>query len=414
MIMTGKILTDAGWAVPDSLRQAVVKALKAAPPDTEGVSGKDLVSPLLELADQAGQNPFDVYEYVSSLLAAFPPEASVMLLLELIASEKPVIDQAVAGFVLHPDAVLAQSAAEALAASAKRTPVQSSLIERLVRMRPWLPQTRQAHLDATIRAVRLNALPPVKFELPKVIKCYVSVCDGSGARSLFVTQRVGAHYQLASVMMKLAGVADAMVLGELSKSDMDDIVRQMKSSMRLMETNLAGITRMLGLAIADNFASGNLPPFKLVEVAESLGLGPVHPDHASPMEIITGLLADLPPEQTDPTAVATAHADILDSEFKYQWFEAGEALEDLLHPVKGSKQRVAKLMKVYLPERRLFWTRQCAISALAMRGDEKTGHSPWKQLALVGRDISSDLPLDQIPLMKQVAEISVRVFERRL
>jgi hypothetical protein len=414
MMMTGKILTDAGWAVPDSLRQAVVKALQAAPPDTEGVSGKDLVSSLLEVVDQARQNPFEVYEYVSSLLAAFPPAASVMLLLELIASKKPVIVQAVAGFVLHPDAVLAQSAAEALAASAKRTPVESSLIERLVRMRPWLPQTRQAHLDATIRAVRLNALPPVKLELPKVIKCYVSICDGSGTRSLFVTQRVGAHYQLASVMMKLAGVADAMVLGELSKSDMDDIVRQMKSSMPVTETDLAGITRMLGLAIADNFASGNLPPFKLVEVAESLGLGPVHPNHASPMEIITGLLADLPPEQTNPTAVATAHADILDSEFKYQWFEAGEALEDLLHPVKGSKQRVAKLMKVYLPERRLFWTRQCAISALAMRGDEKTRHSPWKQLALVGRDIASDLPLDQIPLMKQVAEISVRVFERRL
>jgi hypothetical protein len=412
MMMTGKILTDAGWAVPDSLRQAVVKALQAAPPDTEGVSGKDLVSSLSEVADQARQNPFDVYEYVSSLLAGFPPEASVMLLLELIASKKPVIDQAVAGFVLHPDAVLAQSAAEALAASAKRTPVESSLIERLSAC-GLATADRQAHLDATIRAVRLNALPPVQLELPKVIKCYVSVCDGSGARSLFVTQTVGAHYQLASVMMKVAGVADAMVLRELSKSDMDDIVRQMKSSMLVMETDLAGITWMLGLAIADNFASGNLPPFKLVEVAESLGLGPVHPDHASPMEIITGLLADLPPEQTNPTAVATAHADILDSEFKYQWFEAGEALEDLLYPVKGSKQRVAKLMNVYLPERRPFWARQCAISALAMRGDEKTRHSPWKQLALVGRDIASDLPLGQIPLMKQVAEISVLAFERR-
>ena len=49
--------------------------------------GKDLVSSLLEVADQARQNPFDVYEYVRSLLAGFPPEASVMLLLELIASE---------------------------------------------------------------------------------------------------------------------------------------------------------------------------------------------------------------------------------------------------------------------------------------------------------------------------------------
>ena len=214
-------------------------------------------------------------------------------------------------------------------------------------------------------------------------------------------------------MMKLAGVVDAVVLPELSKSAMDDMVRQMKSSMPVMETDLAGITRMLRLAIADNFTSGNLPPFKLVEVVESLGLGPVHPDHASPMEIVTGLLAGLPPEQTNPTAVARAHADILDSEFKYQWFEVGEALEDLLYLVKGSKQRVAKLMKAYLPERRFFWARLCAISALAMRGDDKMRHSPWKQLALVGRDIASDLPLDQIPLMKQAAEITVRAFGRR-
>ena len=414
MMMIGKIFADAGWAVPDSLRLAMAEALRAAPPDTQGVAGNDIASSLLEVADQAGQNPFDIYECVNSLLASFPPEAGVMLLAELVAGKKAVIDQAVAGFLLHTDAVLAQSAAETLAACATQTPVDSSMIERLVRMRPWLPQTRQAHLDATIRAMRLNALPPVKTELPKVIKCYVSVCDGSGTRGLFVTQRTGAHYQLASVMMKCSGVADVMVLPELSKSEMDDMVRQMKSSMPVTETDLAGIARMLGLAIADNFASGNLPPFKLVEVVESLGLGPVHPDQASPMEIITGLLADLPPEQTNPTAVARAHADLLDSEFKYQWFEAGEELEDLLYPVKGSKQRVAKLMKTYLPDRRLFWARQCAISALAMRGNEKTRHSPWKLLALVGRDIASDLPLDQIPLMKQVAEISVEAFEGRL
>jgi hypothetical protein len=414
LMMTGKILCDAGWVVPDSLKQAMTEALQAPPPDMKSVGGKDLVSTVLEVADEAGQNPFEVYEYLNSILAGFPPEASGMLLSELVAGKKAVIDQAVAGFLLHADTVLARIVAEALAASATKTPGESSLIERLVRMRPWLPQARQAQLDATIRAMRGNALPPVKTDLPKVIKCYASVCDGSGTRSLFVTQRVGARYQLASVMMKLAGVADAVVLSELPKSGMDDIVRQMKSSTPVTETDLAGVARMLGLAIADNFTSGSPPPFKLVEVVESLGLGPVHPDFASPTEIITGLLADLPPEQTSATAVARAHADILDGEFAYQWFEAGEALEDLLYPVKGSKQRIAKLMKAYLPERRAFWARQCAISALVMHGDEKTRRSAWKQLALVGRDIASDAPLDQIPLMKQVAETSVRAFERRL
>jgi hypothetical protein len=414
LMLTGKILADAGWAIPESLKESMAKAIADAPPETQGVAETNIVTSLLEVADAARQNPFDVNEYLNSLLASLPSEACVTMLHELVAGKQAAFNQAVAGFVLHPDEALARSVAEDLAASAKQTPVESSLIERLVRMRSWLPQSRQAALDVAIRAMRSNALPPIKKNLPKIIKCYVSVCDGCGTRNLFVTQRDGASYRIVTVMMKLEGVADAMVLPDLPKPEMDNIIRQMKSGMPMIETDLAGITRMLGLAIADNCDAGIPPPFKLVEVVENLGLGPVHPDHGSPMEILTALLADLPPEQTNQAAVGNAHKEILDSEFKYQWFEAGEALEDLLYPVKGSKQRVAKLMKVYLPERRSFWARQCAISALAMRGDGNARHSSWKQMALVGRDIASDLPLDQIPLMEQVAEMSVRAFEDRL
>jgi hypothetical protein len=413
LMMTGRILADAEWPIPDSLKQALIEATRAAPPDRQGDVVGDLVSTLLEVADQTDQNPFEVHGYMNSLMATFPPDANATLLSELGGARKSVIAQAIAGFVLHPDAVLAQSAAEALAASAKQTPVESSLIERLIRMRPWLPSPRQAQLDATIRAARSNALPPVKSEPPKLIKCYLSICDGSGTRSFLATQRIGRRYQIATVMMKAAGVADAMILPALAKSDMDDIVRQMKSNVPLMEVDLAGVTRMLELAIAEDVASGALPPFKLVEVVESLGLGPLHPNAASPLEIMEGLLADLPAEQTNKAATARAHGDALLSEFKYQWFEAGEELEDLLYPVKGSKQRIAKLITAYLPQRRPFWARQCAISALAMHGDKNARFLPWRQLALIGREIASDVPTDQIPLMRQVAESSVRAFERR-
>ena len=60
-------------------------------------------------------------------------------------------------------------------------------------------------------------------------------------------------------------------------------------------------------------------------------------------------------------------------------------------------------MKAYLPERLRAFGALC--------GDDTKPQSLWKQLALVGRDIALDLPLDQIPLMKQVAAISVRAFE---
>lgn len=94
--------------------------------------------------------------------------------------------------------------------------------------------------------------------------------------------------------------------------------------------------------------------------------------------------------------------------------EAGEAVEDLLYPVKGSRKRVAKLMKTYLEERRQFWARPCAISALALRGAGQANLSLSRQLALVGNDIASGTALDKIPLMQHVARQIVRSFEARL
>ena len=57
MMMTGKILADAGWAVPDRLRQALAESLRADPSNRLGDAGDELVSSVLELAEQAGQIP---------------------------------------------------------------------------------------------------------------------------------------------------------------------------------------------------------------------------------------------------------------------------------------------------------------------------------------------------------------------
>ena len=35
LMMTGKILSDAGWVIPDSLKQATAEALQASPPEME-------------------------------------------------------------------------------------------------------------------------------------------------------------------------------------------------------------------------------------------------------------------------------------------------------------------------------------------------------------------------------------------
>jgi hypothetical protein len=414
LVFTGKILSDAGWDVPQKLREATSECIRDARSTAAvGEASHVNIDELLPLQREIRNNPFELHEFLNSIFAAFVSDAIQMFCIELATSGKPEVVRAIMGFILHPESGVAAAVADSLASSARARPAESVMIERLVRMRPWLPQERQSHVDAAIKAMRQNAGPPVKLAPPKLIKCMASVCDGSGTRSLYVSQRKGGAYQLATVMIKPAGIMDAVVFSGMNKTDMDLMLRQLKSSVLCIETDLAGIARMLALALGENATSGKLPPFKLVEVVESLGLGPILPSGDAPADIIAGLLEGSPPEETDTAAISRAHREIAASDFAEQWFEAGEAVEDLLYPVKGHQKRVTKLMKTYMEERRQFWARQCAISALALRGAGQANLSLSRKLAIVGRDIASGTALDKIPLMQHVAQQTVRSFEAR-
>lgn len=97
-------------------------------------------------------------------------------------------------------------------------------------------------------------------------------------------------------MMKPSGISEVMVIPELSKTEIGHLLREMRSAVPTSKTDTAGVSRLLRLALAGNAATGSLPPFRLIEVVESLGLPPLHADHASASEIIEELLAGLPKE----------------------------------------------------------------------------------------------------------------------
>lgn len=407
LIITGKILHDAGWTVPDVLKQAVMRGVPSSGNDDSAAAG-EISSLVTGFAEAMGTDPFEIHESLNSLLAAFPAEACSRLLAGFAELRNPDLNHALTGFVLHPDSVVAEAAADSLLAAAGDVPMDSLPIERLVHMRPWLPQARQAHIDAVIKALRAHAWPLRDRPMPALTGCYASVCDGAGARSVSISQRTGARYRFASVLIKPSGISEVVVIPDLSKSGIGQMIRQVEFAAPMSKTNPAGIARMLSLALAGNASSGSLPPFRLVEIVESLGLAPLHADYASAAEIAGELLSELPGEQTNAAAAAQARADVPDPEVVGNWFEAGEAVEELLRPLSSFKRRVTALMTTYLPSRRDFWARQCAISALALR--PAPGRTSWRQLALAARDIASDMPLGQIPLMQQIAQASVRAF----
>ncbi len=409
MMMIGKLFADAGLPPPECLKEAFARTWKVAGPGQGGGGAREQGVFLREQALENGDDPFQIFDFVRSICCILPVEAKKGIFNHL--AEGPLTAQAVAGFLFDPDEATAIAAAEALAEAAKKAAVESAALERLVLVRPWLASARQAAVDETIKAMRGNALPPEPGAAVKTLKCVASLCDGSGTTQVAVGQKAGTRYRVIAIMIKPGGVADAFVIGDLPKREMDGVIARIKSAVATTETDLEALAGLLRLALGDNLASNTPPPFATAQAVEVLGLGPVHPLSETPSELIDRLLADAPP-QTSGGVWSDAPIEVAGQDIAAGWFEGVADVEKFLKPVRGRQKRVKKLLEAYLPGRRAFWARQCAISALVLRNARDRIYKNWPQLALTGRDIASDRPLAEIPLMARIAEQTVLAYEQ--
>jgi hypothetical protein len=313
---------------------------------------------------------------------------------------------------MHRDGMIANAAiAELKRASASG--VESALVERLVRMRPWLPADRQGLLDEAIRALRAQARPPLEIERPKAAKCFVLACDGSGANGALASLKASDGWRFVAALARPSGVEEVLSLEGVSKGHVDATVRDMRANVMAAQTDVAGVAQYLQFALGENVISKTPPPFRLIAFVENLGLGPVAPRVLTPTDLIEALLDDLPANEKDTAAVARAQTAVAAGALDSQWFEAGESIERLLGPIRGAKARAKTVLSVYLPERRDFWLRACALTGFVLNMDRKTYGALGKSLALVGREIASGAPMERIPLMRQIAEMSVRAYQSR-
>ena len=411
LMLTAKVLADAGWEVPERLKQAVVESLNDHQEGGDAdAAGQDLTASLIELARQVDNDEFALAEQLISLLAALPNELCAQLIAQIAKESGGTLDRTLVGFALHADAAIADAALDALAATSSR-PVESVVVERLVRIRPWLIAERQANVDAAVKTLRPLAGPPVKAETAQLLKAYLSSADGAGGHNAMVTTKVGKRYAALAVLIKPEGVADVIVIDDQTKAELDSFVVHIKSTTPTAETDLDGFARMLSLALADNLASGHPPPYHLVQLSERTGLGPLTPRTENPAAIADELLAGLPEEATSPAATLRAHQRLAESELASHWFEAGPHIDELLFPTKTKKQRVSKLLADHFPQRKAYWAKVAAVSALALKGPPGGRPAPYfLELALVARDLASDKPVDKLPILAAIADMTAMAF----
>jgi len=245
-----------------------------------------------------------------------------------------------------------------------------------------------------------------------------SLCDGAGAQSLFALAKRGRRFALASLLVKSEiGVADAWVRDGMTKAEADAVIAEIVSGAEAVEVSISLLERRLADALAINVAGDVPPPFGLVKVVETLGLGQLHSESISPLVLVETLIADLPSARTDTVAAQAAHRASVSWEQEFEtlasWFEAGEAVEKLLQPLRTRKRRIEAVSVQLLPTRRKFWAERCAWMAATLKEGAAEGDDTWCDFALVARDLVGQRPLAEIPLAARIAAATLEAFEQR-
>jgi hypothetical protein len=258
-----------------SLQEAMVSAIDTQSRSSQPMLGVEEISNhFAGLAAALDNDPFAIYAELASTAAAFPAEYHAAMAGALAISDNEAVQEAALGFAFSPDAAVSSAALIAITQQARTGLVSSRVVDRLVRMRPWLSETRRANIDTAIRASRRKAGPPLALERSEIRSVLASLGDGAGAQSLFALARQGRRFSLGSLLIKAEiGVADAWVREGMTKAEADALTAQIVAGAEAVEVSIGLIEKRLAHALAINIARDVPPPFGLLQVAEILGLG---------------------------------------------------------------------------------------------------------------------------------------------
>ena len=416
LMLIARTFVQAGLEPGPALKAATLAGMDAEiSPSLMAARPGDRADQLAPIAEALGHDPFAIHAEIAATGAAFPAEHRAAMAAELAASTVPAVRDAALGFLLDADPAPGAAVLEALVAQARRHPVTSRLVERLVCLRPWLPPARQAKLDTAIRTLRANAAPPEPAPRVELVRRLASLCDGAGAQSVFALVKTGRRFALASVLIKAdVGIADAWLRKDMSKREADGVVAEIIAGAEAVEVSAGFVTMRLADALAMNLGRQTPPPFGLLQVSEALGLGILQPASLSSLALAERLLAGLPRDRTGPEATAAAHVEAAGWPDQFEtvasWFEAGETVETLLRPIATRGKRIQAILTQLLPGRRLFWAERCAWMAATLRGSATDDSDEWVDFALVARDLASGEPQSAIPLFDVIAETTADVF----
>jgi hypothetical protein len=356
-------------------------------------------------------DPFAIHAYLDESMESLPQEMRSGLVMATFGANVPAVREASLGFLLSKSGEARQKLAELLELAAPHNLISPTMLRRMIALRNWLPATDREGLDKAIKAARKNAVACAPAPYPQVLGVLASGVDGSGALTVLVVAKDGRKSAVAGLLVKHGfGVRDAWVRRSLTERDLQEILAHVGSEIDIAPSSLDYVMAVARQALAINLATGNMPPFGMLDFAEAVGLANFNPETLPVDTLVANLVAEIDPARLSAAAIARTLRESADWPDKYPmlttWFE------DNMAEVVGTKRaprakQIAALLAGPLQARRRRWAELAAWTALSLK--HQAGDTDWQSFAVLARELLGTRPVDEIGLMKVIAHTSLEV-----
>ena len=342
-----------------------------------------------------------------------PADGLTLVAEQMLSLGQPRFGDFLALLVLDERKDIAVTIAELLAEHADNiTPLT---LDRMVRIRNWLPDTVQKAVDKLIRNARKKGITPgdTAINHNPEMQVWMTIVDGSGAQGVMAIvpnkTSPGLFRMVNFVLKEAVGIVDISISPPLKKSRLTQIVKMtQKQGVALEKVSAELIRKQIPLFIAMNLQSKTAISHELVEAMELLGLENWNPEQTR-FEALYPELTDFsqPPSDQEIAAVQKRSGCWPESDFGDSWL-ISEGFTMTFSP-GGSTQDVAhSICDDYLETKRELWReRMLRLSQWAQACDSKQRQKQARDFAVVGWLLHQDLPARDIKLLEVIARRSI-------
>ena len=404
------------------LREANSRMMQsgAARADLQEEPGEEMMAGIAKsLAAMGLDSPFEGVEAMLQLFALNDPEVQTALIAEMLVAADTQLREISALMLFHPDAGVRLGVARLLG-ELEGERITPDTLRRLIVTRNWFPEEIRREIDRAVTCARKARVACAPMAKRPAITVYASTIDGAGAQSFQVIVRDGKGYFSCSVLLKQGvGVADAFVVSLSGKRELNDFLAMLRDEASFLESNPEYLDQRLCHALADGVRFGNAPNYWLVRIAELLGSDrwqTVPFDAEKELHLLREQIANLSGALLDGREYQSAMADATDwlmqEPILSSWFEDDDAVDREIEAARGSKKSigtkaaVGRILEGVLEKRRPVWLERLVLTTLWLKSSGKAPIPWYRMFHLAAALADRALPLQEVPLMVGVAQLS--------